>query len=295
MADWDAWCPGERRHEERDAGGALLAFFHGAATHIFGRNKEATVWRPHGHILRSGEPRWIDGEHLGVTCYAAGIFGAQAYLGNPNLARLLSVVRNQLNVARAHGQRVFVRDGETWRQLGVPSAFLMTPGDARWIYRLDDGLIEARVWCSLRQPAAFLELRVAAEPPDSSSSRISWPWAPTSSITRASFSCMTTRDGSGASSTPRTGGQAASGPVLRHCRGGARERRGARLGRAVYADGARRGGPYAVIRTRPTRRAGVILLGCLRGSGHCLPSWRQRVKSGWPQRRRLARWTRRCD
>ena len=99
-ADWEAWCPGERRHEERDSDGALLAFFHGAATHVVGRNKEAAVWRPHGHILRTGEPRWIDGEHLGVSCYGAGLV-AQAYLGNPNLARLLSVVRNQLNVARA--------------------------------------------------------------------------------------------------------------------------------------------------------------------------------------------------
>ena len=154
-ADWEAWCPGERRHEERDSEGALLAFFHGTGTHVVGRNKEAMLWRPHGHILRTGEPRWIDGEHLGVTCYAAGIFAAQAYLGNPNLVRLLSVVRNQLNVARASGQRVFVRDGEAWRQLGVPSAFLMTPGDARWIYRLGDSLIEARVWCSSQEPPRF--------------------------------------------------------------------------------------------------------------------------------------------
>ena len=74
-------------------------------------------------------------------------------------------MRNHLNVARACGQRVFVRDGEEWRQLGVPSAFLMTPGDARWIYRLDDSVIEGRVWCSAQEAAAFLELRVAAGPP----------------------------------------------------------------------------------------------------------------------------------
>ena len=40
--------------------GALLAFFHGDATHVVGRDKEAAILRAHGHILRSGEPRWID-------------------------------------------------------------------------------------------------------------------------------------------------------------------------------------------------------------------------------------------
>src|SRR5262249_2935250 len=109
-ADWDAWFPGPRRHEEREADGALLAFFHGADTHVVGGVKEETVIRPHGLVLRSGEPRWIDQEHLGLTCYAAGIFAAQVYLGNPSLARLLSVVRNHLNVARAAGQRVWLRE-----------------------------------------------------------------------------------------------------------------------------------------------------------------------------------------
>ena len=39
---------------------------------------------PHGHILRSGNWRWVDPEQFGTTCYAAGIFSAQAYLGNPD-------------------------------------------------------------------------------------------------------------------------------------------------------------------------------------------------------------------
>ncbi len=164
-ADWSAWFPGSRRHEETDAAGRLLSFFHGAETHVVSRDKEATVARPHGHILRSGEAYWIDDRQFGLTCYAAGIFGAQSYLGNPSLARLLSVVRNHLNVARASGQRVFLRLGSVWRQLGVPSAFAMEPGTVRWIYRLAGRVIEARVWCSGRDPASFLELRVVSGPP----------------------------------------------------------------------------------------------------------------------------------
>ena len=281
VADWDAWCSGERRHEERDTDGALLAFFHGAATHVVGRNKEATVWRPHGHILRSGEPRWIDGEHVGVTCYAAGIFGAQAYLGNPNLARLLSVVRNQLNVARAHGQRVFVHDGETWRQLGVPSAFLMTPGDARWIYRLDDGLIEARVWCSLRQPAAFLELRVAAGPPREFLVTHQLALGANELDHAGELQLHDNQGWIGCLIDPTTPA-ARQLPDLCFAIAAAEPESVAAIGsdELLYADGSRRGGPYAVIRTRPTRRAGVILLGCLRGT-RALPAVVATARQEW--------------
>ena len=163
-ADWLAWFPGTRRHPETGASGRLLSFFHGPGTHVVSRDKEALVARPHGHILRSGQFDWIDDQQFGITCYAAGIFGAQSYLGNPSLARLLSVVRNHLNVARASGQRIFLRLGPDWRQLGVPSAFALEPGAVRWIYQLDDRVLEARAWCSAREPASFLELKVRSGP-----------------------------------------------------------------------------------------------------------------------------------
>ena len=165
VGDWDAWFHGPRRQEEYGPDDALLAFFHGAATHVVARDKEATIARPHGHLLRSGDSRWFDAGHLGLTCYAAGVFAAQVYLGHPSFARLLSVVRNALNVTRASGQRVFIKRGQGWHQLGVPSAFAMSPGEVRWIYRLDEEVIEARVWCARDLAASFLELRVTAGPP----------------------------------------------------------------------------------------------------------------------------------
>lgn len=164
-ADWADWFPGARRHVEADHAGHLLSFFHGPGTHVVSRDKEASVARPHGHILRSGEADWIDGGQFGLTGYAAGIFGAQSYLGNPGLARLLSVVRNHLNVTRASGQRIFLRHGGAWHQLGVPSAFAMDPDKIRWIYRVDSRVIEARVWCSRREAASFLSLHVLSGPP----------------------------------------------------------------------------------------------------------------------------------
>jgi CRISPR-associated protein Csx3 len=156
--------PGDWRHvEERD--GELLSFFHGAGRHAVMLAKEAQVERPHGHNLRSGRALWPEQDVLGTTVYAAGIFNAQIFLGNTNLARFLSVVRNALNVMRASGQRVFVKIDGRWRQLGVPSVFDIGLRDARWIYRLGDLTVEARTRCWSDRPAATLELRTSGGSP----------------------------------------------------------------------------------------------------------------------------------
>ncbi|HEX4139211.1 MAG TPA: hypothetical protein VHY09_02615 [Candidatus Methylacidiphilales bacterium] len=150
--------PGPWRNvEERD--GERHSVFHGENRHAITRAKEALVERPHGHILRSGSALWPENDVLGTTVYAAGIFNAQVFLGNTNLARFLSVVRNPLNVTRTSGQRVFVNLDGQWRQLGVPSAFDLGLRDARWIYYLGDDVIEARTWCWPDRPATTLELR----------------------------------------------------------------------------------------------------------------------------------------
>jgi CRISPR-associated protein Csx3 len=291
-ADWNAWFPGARRHEERGADGAVLAFFHGADTHVVGRDKEATVLRPHGHILRSGEPRWIDGGHLGVTCYAAGIFAAQAYVGNPNLARLLSVVRNHLNVARAAGQRVFVLGHGAWRQLGVPSAFAMTPGDARWIYRLDDGVVEVRVWCSPGQAAAFLELRVTAGEPRAFllTHQLALgvnEFDATGELDVHDDACWI---GCGLDPESFT---AKHLPGLCFAIAATEPATVAALGadELLHADGVRRGGPYAVVHTRPVTRCGVVLLGSLGGTASlsgAVTAARQEYAAGRPAARALA-------
>lgn len=266
-AEWDAWFPGIRRHEERSDDGTLLAFFHGADTHVVARAKEASVLRPHGHVLRSGEPGVVDGGHLGMTCYAAGIFAAQVYVGNPNLARLLSVVRNVLNVARASGMRVFVSERGEWRQLGVPSAFAMTPGDARWIYRLDDGIVEARVWCSGQRACAFLDLRVAAGPPreflvthhlalggnefDRGGELVVHDDA-------AWIECAVAPDSVAAKHLPGLCfAIAAAEPSAVASLGG---------DELVYADRRARRGPYAAVQTKAVSRCGVVLVGSLDGA-----------------------------
>ncbi len=148
----------------KNAKANCIPFFYGDKRHVVMRAKEALTERPHGHLLRSGNALWPEENVLGSTVYAAGIFNAQVFLGNTNLARFLSVVRNALNVMRASGQRVFVRIDGQWRQLGVPSAFDIGLRDARWIYRLGKHVIEVQTWCWSDRPAATLELRASGTP-----------------------------------------------------------------------------------------------------------------------------------
>ena len=271
-ADWAAWFPGARRHEERDAAGRLQSFFHGADAHVVARDKEASLARPHGHIIRSGTSLWIDDEQFGLTCYAAGIFGAQVYLGNPSFTRLLSVVRNSLNVVRASGQRVFLRRGGEWCQLGIPTVFVLQPGEVRWIYRCGGDIIEARVWCAQAQPASFLELRVVAGPPGEFL------------VTHQLVLGATEFDHAGEAEVfpdaGWTGFQANAGSLMgRHQPGAYFALAAADAGDLaacggdglLYADGAERGGPYATLQTRPVVRCGVIMLGT-HGGAAALPA-----------------------
>ena len=265
-ADWAAWFPGPRRHEETDGTGRLLSFFHGADTHVVSRDKEAALARPHGHVLRSGTSPWIEADQFGVTCYAAGLFGAQAYFGNPSLTRLLSVVRNPLNVARASGQRVFVRRGAgPWRQLGVPSAFALQPGEVRWLYRLGPELIEAHVWCARENPASFLRLRVLEGEPCEflvthhlvvGSTEFEHPIKVRINATAGWIGLQPAPASLMARRQPGTCfALAAADPAATVGADG-----------PLYADGNARHGPYATVVTAPVRECGVILLGTADGA-----------------------------
>ncbi|MDP2139084.1 MAG: hypothetical protein Q8J74_14635 [Candidatus Didemnitutus sp.] len=266
------WFPGECRHVERDGAHRTLSFFHGRHTHVVTRGKEALVARPQGHVLRSGDSGWIDDHQFGLTCYAAGIFAAQAYLGNSSLARLLSVVRNPLNVARASGQRVFVRCGASWHQLGVPSVFAMDPGSVRWLYRWDFAgqpcTVEARVWCSAASSCSFLQLLVLAGPPQEflithqlalGANEFDAPGRLVVQMDQGWMAALLGAENVTAQHLPGLGfAIAIDDPAHAAGMGGA----------DLLSDGATgHAGPYAVIRTRPVSQCGVIMLGTNEGEG----------------------------
>ncbi|HVU36221.1 MAG TPA: hypothetical protein VHE61_22475 [Opitutaceae bacterium] len=262
VADLAAWFPGGHRHVERTPDGRILSFFTGSQTHVATRAKEARVARPHGHILRSGDGSWIDEGQFGFTAYAAGVFSAQSYVRNSSLARLLPVVRNALDLSRGAGQRVFIRRGGSWRQLGVPSAFVMTPGEVRWIYRVDGDLIEARAWCSSALPAAFLDLRYRSAQPAEFLVTHELALGGNEFENRGHAhlhplegwaSCRPEPDTFTGSHLPGLEfGLAVADPATLDRVGG---------DDLVYSDGRTRHGPYLVFQTKPAVRMGIIQFG----------------------------------
>lgn len=147
------------RHVER-RDGPLQSFFHGRQEHVVLRAKERILERPTGHIVRSGTNLLPDDDTLSATSWMNGVFGSQLTIGNTSFHKLLSVVRDPLNVLKSSGQRIFVRTAAGDELLGLPSAFEMGPAGARWIYQGDRHTVVVRVAASLRAPSWRLTVDV---------------------------------------------------------------------------------------------------------------------------------------
>lgn len=162
-ADVNARFPGLRRHEESE-GGRLLSFFCGDnSRHVVLRAKELAVERPHAHILRAGQGLLPDDELMACACFAAGVFASQLTLGNSNLGKLVSSVRDPLNIIRSSGVRVFVREDASapWRLLGIPSALEMSAGRCRWHYK--SGTLALVVCCGASEADPAICMDIFAE------------------------------------------------------------------------------------------------------------------------------------
>jgi len=149
------WYP-DRRHEEYHEG-SLLSFFTGESAHVVLAEKEKLVERPHGHILLAGHNDAVRKDLLASTNYIMGVFSSQTVLGNTSFNKLNSVCRNGLNVQKTTGQRVMVRRGSEYKLLTMPSLYEMGMNYSRWLYKLDDDILEFRVYTHLEQPVLDFE------------------------------------------------------------------------------------------------------------------------------------------
>ena len=156
---------GPWRHEERDASGNLLSFFHGKSSHVALRAKELRVLRPHGHIFRTGRHTTPDETALTSTVWMNGVFHSMVTQGHVNINRLLSTVHSYVGLFRSHGQRVFAQIGGRWQLLDVPSAFQVTPDACLWVYRHAGGVIEVRAEAHSEPQELTLSIAVTAGGP----------------------------------------------------------------------------------------------------------------------------------
>ena len=161
-----ALVPGSWDLVERSAEGALWSFFTGAdSCHVVTKAKEIASARSHANILRSGGGDYPDVSQLTTTTYMAGIFNGLLSSGHCSFHRLLSFPRESCNVVPSSGQRVWIREGDAWKLLGVPSCFEMSLMQTRWIYQLSGRTIEIIVSVNAGESQSLTTVAVTAGTP----------------------------------------------------------------------------------------------------------------------------------
>lgn len=151
-----------RRHIERDQA-RPLAFFTNDGRQVVLQAKEATVLRPHGHILRTGDRLVPDELSLTSTVWMAGVFHSQVTQGHAALNRILSTRRGYLGWHRAAGLRIFVESSKSaqgWALLDAPSAWCVAQDRCTWWYRHATGLIEVIAEAPVAMHELTLRVRV---------------------------------------------------------------------------------------------------------------------------------------
>ena len=153
----------DRAHEER-AGDRIASFFVPDAAHnrhIVLRDKERTLARRHGTILRTGQGMLLDETTMCATCWMHGVFASLLTIGNTSFHRLFSASRDPYNIMRSGGLRILIDAGAGWQLLAEPAVFEMGLSDCRWIYLLEERTVTVRAIASGDDPA--IQWRVAVE------------------------------------------------------------------------------------------------------------------------------------
>lgn len=252
-----------QRHLEK-ANGQQLSFFTGENRHVVMKAKELEVLRPHGHLLRSGGSLTPDEAAMTSTVWMGGVFHSMVTQGHVSINRFLSTCHSYLGLFRSHGQRVFAEIDGAWIQLGIPSAFEMSPDSCRWIYKHCGGVIEVvssapddrhELYLSISvtkgQPVRFLISHHIAINGDDGSASISVRHERTgdSVFIRAIPDCDVGRR------FPQGGFliEAAAGTPLDEIGGD----------ELLFADGISRSQPFLCFVTSPSATAGLVIRGCL--------------------------------
>ncbi|RJX71960.1 cellobiose phosphorylase [Vibrio sinensis] len=147
----------ERRFVE-ETEGELLSFFFGDSQYVTLPAKEKRLERSTGHVIASGNNQDYRNPIMSATHYIYGVFNSQLTLGNTSFNKLLGVCRNPLNQFTHGGQRIWVKQGDEYRPLGMPSAYEVGTNYSRWIYKYLNGYIEVRSFASSEEPIIQLDI-----------------------------------------------------------------------------------------------------------------------------------------
>ncbi|AUD65882.1 hypothetical protein BK011_09355 [Tenericutes bacterium MZ-XQ] len=147
-----------RYFEEKDKH-HLLSFFTKNHEHVVLKEKERHVERMHGHIILSENNNFVGKQTLASTSFMPGVFNAQLVIGNTSFHKFISNSRNMLNLQRANGQRIYIYIDGKYQLLGMPAVYEMGFNYAKWLYVINDDVLEIKTYTSFTQPQLNLEIK----------------------------------------------------------------------------------------------------------------------------------------
>lgn len=148
--------PGRRLEEK--SGEKLLSFFWGNHSHVVLREKEEICERPHSVIhMTPVNQDAVDSRVLSSTSHMCGVFLSQTVVGNTSFHKVISTVRNPLNLLHNSGLRLFIRLNGAYSLLTMPSAFEMGISYSRWYYAIDKDILRVTVFVHAGSPSVSLE------------------------------------------------------------------------------------------------------------------------------------------
>ncbi|WP_430790612.1 GH36-type glycosyl hydrolase domain-containing protein [Virgibacillus flavescens] len=150
------------RHQEEYEDETRLSFFTDTYEHVILKEKEQRVERPHGHILMSGQNDKLKEDTITTTSFMYGIFNSQLTIGNTSMNKMLSNVRNPLNIMKTSGQRIYVELDNTYHLLTMPSMFELGFNYARWYYKTDDDMLIITNFTTVDTPYVQLQVKSAS-------------------------------------------------------------------------------------------------------------------------------------
>ncbi|MCK6256429.1 cellobiose phosphorylase [Fictibacillus sp. KIGAM418] len=148
----------DRQLEEYD-GESLLSFFTATYEHVVLKEKELIVERPHGHIIVSGNNAGITEEVITSTSFMYGVFNSHIVKGNTSFNKMMTNMRNALNVMKTSGQRIYVEMDGQYRLLTMPSIYEIGFNYARWFYKTAKETLRITSYTTVDSPVIHLEVQ----------------------------------------------------------------------------------------------------------------------------------------
>lgn len=139
--------------------GTLLSYFTQEYAHVVTPEKEVQVDRQHAHIITSKAGDKFNPETLVSSNYMTGIFWAQNAISNTAMHTYNLNTKSYMDFNITEGLRIFIKKGEKYSLLNMPSSYEMGFNYSKWIYQLTDNRIEVIVYTSVNDTNLRLEFK----------------------------------------------------------------------------------------------------------------------------------------